>query len=201
MDAQATPDERGRCGRPSRVVLISRRWDQACAWRTHKRRWLSSPAHRGEREAAVKTNRAGNAGCFRRTCGDLLACFLHCTQGCGCVRCTGIPCALSILEGSDDAPLGHFMPRECERSSLRGGLRRVGKATAFAMAQRAKAEACPPFTPMMMVVGTAQGRLCPPYAAGFGSSPESRWRELLLATTHHHLPLARVAHEGDEAVD
>jgi hypothetical protein len=31
---------------------------------------------------------------FRRTCGDLLACFFICSQGCGCVRCTGIPCAL-----------------------------------------------------------------------------------------------------------
>lgn len=31
---------------------------------------------------------------FPRTCGDFLACFFICTQGCGCVRCTGIACAL-----------------------------------------------------------------------------------------------------------
>jgi hypothetical protein len=28
MDAEAVQDERGRCGRRNRVVLISRRWDQ-----------------------------------------------------------------------------------------------------------------------------------------------------------------------------
>jgi len=32
MDAKVAPDERGRCGRRNRVVLISRRWDQACRW-------------------------------------------------------------------------------------------------------------------------------------------------------------------------
>jgi hypothetical protein len=76
-------DERGRCGRQSRVVLISRRWDQARE-RSRRRRWPKSPEHRGEHGAAVNTIRAGNAGLFRRTCSDLLACFFHCTQGCGC---------------------------------------------------------------------------------------------------------------------
>jgi hypothetical protein len=42
-------------GRPSRVVLISRRWDQACGRRIRRRWRLSSPALQGEREAAVKT--------------------------------------------------------------------------------------------------------------------------------------------------
>jgi hypothetical protein len=44
----------GQDGRPSRVVLISRRWDQARG-RIHRRRRLSSPVLRGEHEAAVKT--------------------------------------------------------------------------------------------------------------------------------------------------
>ena len=42
-------------GRPSRVVLISRRWDQACRRRACRRWRLSSPALQGEREAAVNT--------------------------------------------------------------------------------------------------------------------------------------------------
>ena len=35
-----------------------------------RRRWLKGSEHRGEHEAAVNTNRAGNAVMFRRTCGD-----------------------------------------------------------------------------------------------------------------------------------
>ena len=75
-------------GRPSRVVLISRRWDQACGRRTRRRRRLSSPALRGEREAAVKTIAQGmpvvpvlpvvTAACFfccRRAMGA--ACIRH----------------------------------------------------------------------------------------------------------------------------
>jgi hypothetical protein len=71
MDAQAVPDERGRCERPSRVVPISRRWDQALrdvAQGDGGYQAGTPAAHRGEHEAAVKTNRAGNAGLFRRTC-------------------------------------------------------------------------------------------------------------------------------------
>jgi hypothetical protein len=44
MDVQAAQDVRGRCGRRNRVVLISRRWDQASR-KTFRgeRRWLTSP--------------------------------------------------------------------------------------------------------------------------------------------------------------
>jgi hypothetical protein len=41
----------------------------------------------------------------------------------------------------------------------------VGKATASAVAQRAKAEACPPLTVEQVLVGTALARFYPPYAA------------------------------------
>jgi len=32
MDAFVLPDEQSECGWQSRVVLIPRRWDQACKW-------------------------------------------------------------------------------------------------------------------------------------------------------------------------
>src|SRR5580692_11133148 len=44
----------------------------------------------------------------RRTCRDLRACYLpFCTQGCGCVSASGIPCALCFKRDNDDAKLGH----------------------------------------------------------------------------------------------
>ena len=63
MDAALRKTSADRRGRPSRVVPIPRRWGQACG-RLHGRRWLSSPAHRGEREAAVNTIARGMPACF-----------------------------------------------------------------------------------------------------------------------------------------
>src|SRR5262249_4388958 len=49
-------DERGWCMRQNRVVLIPRRWDQVRE--DHReRRWLESPAHRGERGISLKPSR------------------------------------------------------------------------------------------------------------------------------------------------
>ena len=43
----------------------------------------------------------------RRTCRDLRACCLpFCTQGCGCVSASGIPCALFLSRVDDDVELG-----------------------------------------------------------------------------------------------
>ena len=53
-----------------------------------------------------QTNRAGNAGCFGVPVVTCLRAFLSCTQGCGCVRCTGIPCALFFVRDEIDASLG-----------------------------------------------------------------------------------------------
>src|SRR5262249_5522822 len=47
-------DEAHERGRPSRVVLVPRRWDQVRG-RFHGRRGLTSPVPRGERGAAVNT--------------------------------------------------------------------------------------------------------------------------------------------------
>ena len=72
MDAAARKTSASSRGRPSRVVPIPRRWDQACSmalsvlWSDmpRRRRWLSSPVHRGEREAAVNTIARGMPACF-----------------------------------------------------------------------------------------------------------------------------------------
>ena len=60
-------DERQRCARSSRVVLAPRSWCHACvgAHAPRGQRWPESPAHRGEREAAVKTIARGMPGCSR----------------------------------------------------------------------------------------------------------------------------------------
>src|ERR1700742_4136099 len=84
------------------------------AGRFAERRWLSSPVHRGERGAAVNTIARGMPVVPAEPV--LLACVmrtLFCTQGSRVRPASGIPCALLIFEGDDDASLGQFMPREC----------------------------------------------------------------------------------------
>ena len=49
MDAEAVRDERGRCGRRNRVVLISRRWDQVSWMLIREATVARTPGHRGER--------------------------------------------------------------------------------------------------------------------------------------------------------
>ncbi len=65
-----------RHARSSRAVLIPRCWYHACdgAHASRGQRWPTSPAHRGEREAAVKTIAQGGPGVFGQTCGT---CRLH----------------------------------------------------------------------------------------------------------------------------
>src|SRR5215475_11559567 len=83
---------------------------------TRRRRRLTSPDS-GEIAYKPLNHRAGNAGMFRRTCGDLLACFLHLHARLRVRRTPGIPCALCSLEGHCLARLGHDMPRERESMS------------------------------------------------------------------------------------
>src|ERR1700722_12779631 len=52
-----------------------------------------------------------SAGCSGEPVVTCLRAFYFCTQGCGCVSCTGIPCAL-CFGGDDQAQLGRIMPRE-----------------------------------------------------------------------------------------
>jgi hypothetical protein len=75
----------------------------------------NKPGTPGRTRISRKTTRAGNAGSFRRTCGDLLACFslLHARLRVrSCIRHSLRP--LYFMRGEDDASLGHFVPRECE---------------------------------------------------------------------------------------
>jgi len=78
-----------------------------------ERWWLKSPVHQGEHVYAVKPLRreCRRFGVPVVTC---LRAFFHCTQGCGCVRCTGIPCALLLSRGRDRCiTRARFVPREC----------------------------------------------------------------------------------------
>ncbi len=64
MDAAVRQTSAARRGRPSRVVPIPRRRDQPLRLKSLGGRWLSSPAHRGEREAVVNTIARGMPACF-----------------------------------------------------------------------------------------------------------------------------------------
>ena len=75
-----------------------------------RRRWLSSPIHRGEYGAAEKNHRAGSAGSFGFTCGDY-ACGLPTLYLPTRLRvrpAPGIPCALRFPRDDVDAKLGHI---------------------------------------------------------------------------------------------
>jgi hypothetical protein len=64
------------------------------------------PGLRGERAISGKPSRRECRN-VRRTCRDLRACIpSFCTQGCGCVSASGIPCALFLSRVDDDAELG-----------------------------------------------------------------------------------------------
>src|SRR5262249_57244932 len=65
-----------------------------------KRRWLPSPTHRGERGAAEKNHRAGNAGAFRPTLSDYARMlFVFRIRGCGCGQRPAFP-APSVWRGT-----------------------------------------------------------------------------------------------------
>src|SRR5215468_4820692 len=83
------------------------------SWRKNCRRrwWLKSPAHQGERAISRKPSRR-ECRIVRRTCGDLLACFLPLHARLRVRPTPGIPCALSEFEGDANAKLGQIVPRE-----------------------------------------------------------------------------------------
>jgi hypothetical protein len=88
---------RERGGRSSRVVLSPRRWGQACE-ATRRRRWLTSPVHRGDHGAAVKP--------LRRECrmfrcpDDPCARFVFSAyKACGCIVRPAFPAPSDLSEG------------------------------------------------------------------------------------------------------
>jgi hypothetical protein len=72
------------------------------------------PITRESAKEAVKTNRAGKAGMFSATCGDLSACFFICTRSCGCVKHPAFP-APSVFGGTRFGKARAIMSRECGR--------------------------------------------------------------------------------------
>jgi hypothetical protein len=95
MDAFGSQDERCRCGRRNRVVLIPRRWDQAVPGRFGAATVASKPGTPRRARISRNTIRAGNAGLpplnlYARV--RIFACILH--TGPRVQRAPGIPCAL-----------------------------------------------------------------------------------------------------------
>jgi hypothetical protein len=69
-------------GRPSRMVLSPRRWGQACETIFARRRWLTSPVHRGEYGAAVNTIAQGMPDCSALPVVTA-ACYFCCRRAMG----------------------------------------------------------------------------------------------------------------------
>src|SRR5262249_57323924 len=110
-DGQSSPDVRRdamdvRCHetndtrvRSSRVVLSPRRWGQVD--RDDRSATVAKkPETPGRARSSRKDHRAGNAGVFRRTCGEYCSCtsFIR-TRGYGCGRHPAFP-APSVFEGT-----------------------------------------------------------------------------------------------------
>jgi hypothetical protein len=111
-------DERRRCARSSRVVLIPRRWYHACcdAHASRRQRWPKSPAHRGEREAAVPTIARGMPDVSAEPVVPAACLFV---AGGPWVRpAPGIPRALFVPRAGPLAKLGRKTRRENAASCL-----------------------------------------------------------------------------------
>src|ERR1700683_3851451 len=78
----------------SRVVLTPRRWCQVCE-KERRRRWPTSPEHRGEHDIAVKTIAWGMPGDSGVTCMLVCALPLPLHTRPRAHRPPGIPCALN----------------------------------------------------------------------------------------------------------
>jgi hypothetical protein len=65
-----------------------------------RRRWLPSPAHRGDHGVSRKPSRRECRN-VRRACGFELVCFLHCTRGRGCTRHPAFPAPSVLLRATN----------------------------------------------------------------------------------------------------
>jgi hypothetical protein len=106
-------------GRPSRVVLAPRRWCQVCA-RARRRRWPTSPEHRGDHGAAVNTIACGNAGfsgglVVTNSCGT----NFFPREAAGALDARHSPRPLIGKGGEFRVNLAHGMRRECGGVSRR----------------------------------------------------------------------------------
>ena len=100
---KARSDDGAACGRPSRGGLAPRRWCQAgraISWR----RWLTSPAHRGDHGVTVKPSRRECRFESGEPVVTTLVCLLFiCMRGCGCTWHPAFP-APSIYLGAREIP-------------------------------------------------------------------------------------------------
>ena len=102
----------------NRVVPIPRRWNQPPG-REPGGTVANKPGTPRRSRISRKPSRR-ECRSVRRTCHDLRACLLpFCTQGCGCVSASGIPCALCSPRDHVDAKPGHDSCRGNARSRHR----------------------------------------------------------------------------------
>src|SRR5262249_50891359 len=95
MDAEVSPGVRSFRGRAKPRGPDSPTLESSLPMMIDRRRRLSSPALRGERGISRKPSRRERRT-VRRTCGDLLACFLHLHARLRVRRTPGAPCALLL---------------------------------------------------------------------------------------------------------
>jgi hypothetical protein len=106
MDAHLPQSGRQGRVRPSRVVLIPRRWDQA-AQAIARRRGPKSPVPRGEHGVSRKAIAQGKPGCAGCTCSPCPCASAHGMPVCSGARdlrvppAPGFPCALWLPEGHE----------------------------------------------------------------------------------------------------
>ena len=94
MDGLVRNDEARRGGRAKACGPDPPMLGSSLPMMIGRRRWLEKPGHRGERAISRKPLRRECRN-VRRTCTTCVRMHLpFCTQGCGCVSASGIPCAL-----------------------------------------------------------------------------------------------------------
>jgi hypothetical protein len=91
MDVQAVPDERGRCGRRSRVVLIPRRWDQALRDVAQGDGGYQARHTEESTKQLLKPIAQGMPDCFGEPVVTNACAFYQCTRGCGCAKHPAFP--------------------------------------------------------------------------------------------------------------
>jgi hypothetical protein len=112
MDAAARMTTRAARVRQNRVVLISRRWDQARGLFS-RATVTKKPGHRGERAISRKTIAQGKPEClgvpvFTR----VLSALISRIRGCGCDVHPAFPAPSLFPRDNDDASPGQILPRE-----------------------------------------------------------------------------------------
>jgi hypothetical protein len=104
------------------VVLTPRRWRQVFEkLRFSEAMVTNKPVTKESTKETVKTIARGMPGVFRCDRGDLLACFLFCTQGCGRIGRPAFPAPSVFRGGTLMKKLARNTRRDREVVSINAG--------------------------------------------------------------------------------